>query len=159
MCDERLENIEGTATGPYKIVSGIKLVLSLLVECLYIVPPDGEWDTLSVGTGLVAPEVELLKDLICSKEALKGGSSSGTGLNENGLDDICGVVKVGDTEDRVLKGTPVCLDITSHKVVSVGNPLNVVLLLCGRTFKFEGWSNIGEVRGGGDEKPTLYELE
>ena len=75
------------------------------------------------------------------------------------MDDICGVVNVGDTEDRVLRGIPVCLDITSHTVMSVGKPLNVAILLCGRAFGFEVWSNIGELRGGGAENPTLYELE
>ena len=97
-----------------------------------------------------------------SKDALKGGSISGNGLNEKGLDDICGVVNVGDTEDRVLLWVIlVRLDITFHTVMSAGKPLNVAILLFVRFLGFAEWSNIGELRGGGGcaENPTLYELE
>jgi hypothetical protein len=153
--DEKFENIEGTAAGPCIIESRIKLLLSLLVECLNIV--DGDEHTMPIGSVLVEPEVGLLEDGKGSKEALKGGSSSGNGLNEKGLDDICGVVNVGDTEDRVLRGIDVRLGITSHTVMSDGIPLIVAILLCGILLGVEEWSSIGELREGGAENPTLYE--
>ena len=78
-----------------------------------------------------------------SKDALKGGSISGNGLNEKGLDDICGVVNVGDTEERVLRIELVLVGFTSHIALSVGIPVNGIILLCGMLVGIADRTNIG----------------
>ena len=78
-----------------------------------------------------------------SKVVLNGGSNVGTGLNVKGLDDICGVVNVGDTEERVLRIELVRVGFTSHIPMSVDIPLNGIILLCGTFIGIEDRANIG----------------
>ena len=143
LCDEKFEY---RTTGPCAAVPRIKLLLLLPVECLNIVGGEGGvlvTEFIRIGDELVEQEDRLLEGGNCSKEVLNGGSNVGTGLNVKGLDDICGVVNVGDTEERVLRIELVRLGFASHIAMSVDIPLNGIILLCGTFVGIEDRASIG----------------